>query len=88
MPAVLLLLFDNAWAIGVPEPGLPPEIPTPCATLQVYVVPAAVLVSAILGAVPLHIVSFAGVAVINGIGLTVIIAVAAAVQLFAEPVMV
>ena len=88
VPAVLLLLLDNAWAIGVPLPALPPLIPLPCTTLHVYVVPPVVLVNATLGALPLHTEVTAGVAVITGIGFTVIIAVAVPVQLLAVPVIV
>lgn len=50
--------------------------------------PEAVLVNAILGALPLHIAVADGVAVITGAGLTVITAEAVAVQLFAVPVIV
>ena len=46
------------------------------------------LVKAMLGALPLQIEVTAGVAVITGIGLTVTTAVAEAVQVLAEPVMV
>ena len=46
------------------------------------------LVRAILGAVPSHIVVVEGVAVIAGIGSTVTTAVAVPVQVLAEPVMV
>ena len=50
--------------------------------------PPAVLVNAMLGALPLHIDVTAGVAVITGIGFTVTTAVAEAVQVLAAPVMV
>ena len=58
------------------------------ATLHVYVVPVAVLLSTILGAVPLHTAGVDGVAVIDGIGLTVIVAVMLAEQVLAVPVIV
>lgn len=51
-------------------------------------VPPAVLVNAMLGAVLLQIVTAEGVAVITGIGFTVTTAVAVAVQLLAVPVIV
>ena len=69
-------------------PELPPLIPAASATLHAYVVPPAVLVSAILGALPLHIDTVAGVAVITGVGLTVTTAVAVPVQVLAVPVIV
>ena len=47
-----------------------------------------VLVKAIPGAVPLQMAVTAGVAVITGIGFTVTTAVAVALQLLAEPVIV
>jgi hypothetical protein len=49
-------------------------------------VPEVLLVKAILGALPLHIATLDGVAVIDGIGLTVIDAVAEAVQVLAVPI--
>ena len=83
----MLLLF-SVWAMGVPLLALPPVMPLLSTTVHAYVVPPAVLVNAILGALPLQIDVTAGVAVITGIGLTVITAVAVAVQVWAVPVMV
>lgn len=51
-------------------------------------VPAAVLVKAMLGALPLQMDVTDGVAVTTGIGLTVITALAVAVHVLAEPVIV
>ena len=51
-------------------------------------VPPALLVKAILGAVPLHIDTADGVAVIAGPGLTVTTALAVAVHVLAVPVIV
>jgi hypothetical protein len=87
----LLLLFDKVCAIVLPHDDaqlLPPLIPVPCATLQVYVVPLAVLDNAILGALPLQMVVEDGVAVIDGVGFTVTEAVAEAVHVLADPVIV
>ena len=86
LPEVLLLLLVNVCAIGVPELFDPPLIVPPCTTVQAYVVPAAVLVRAILGAVPLHIEVAAGVAVTTGIGFTVTTALTVAVHALAVPV--
>jgi hypothetical protein len=88
VPDVLLLLLLNACAIEAPTPALPPLIPADCATLQVYVVPDTVLVSAMPGVPPLQIVTLAGVAVITGAGFTVIITVLDAVQVLALPTIV
>jgi hypothetical protein len=52
------------------------------------VVPAAVLLNAIDGAEPLHTAVAEGVAVSEGVGFTLTVAVAEAVQLLAEPIIV
>ena len=54
-----------------PEVAVAPETPA-WTTVQVKVVPARLLVSAMDGAVPEHIVCDAGVAVATGVGFTVI----------------
>jgi hypothetical protein len=79
----VLLLLAKVWPILLPQDeahAIAPEIPLPSVMLQVYAVLAAVLVKAILVAVPLQIVWLEGVAVITGIGLTVTTAVAVAEQ--------
>ena len=48
--------------------------------------PETVLVNEILGDEPLHIIGDAGVAVIDGVGSTITVAEAEAVQPFAEPI--
>ena len=88
---MLLLLLVSVWAIVLPqvdEQLLPPDIVPVSTTVQVYAVPPAVLVNAMLGAVPLHIETAFGVAVMTGIGSTVITTVAVAVQPSAVPVIV
>ena len=63
-------------------------MPVPSTTLHVYVVPATELVMAMLGALPLQTDVSTGSTVTTGIGLTVTTAVAEAVHVLAEPVMV
>jgi hypothetical protein len=72
----------------LPLLALAPVMPAVCTTVQAYVVPPAVLVKAILGAVPLQIDADDGVAVITGAGFTVTAAVAEAVQVLAVPIIV
>ena len=89
MPDALLLLLVNVWAIVLPqveEQLLPPVIVPVSTTVQVYAVPPAVLLSAMLGAPPLHIDAVAGVAVTDGFGFTVITTVAVPVHPLAVPV--
>ena len=91
VPAVLLLLLVNVWAIVLPHDEaqlLAPLIVPVCTSVQVYVVPPALLVKAMLGAVPLQMDADGGVAVIAGAGLTVIVAVADAVHVLAVPIIV
>ena len=85
---MLLLLLLSVWAIGVLLPALPPVMPLPWATLQVYVVPVTELVNAIDGAAPLQMDTVDGVAVIAGVGFTVIVVVAVALQPAALPVII
>jgi hypothetical protein len=61
----------SACEIVVPEPAVAPETPD-CTTVQVNVVPATLLVSVTDGAAPEQIVCKEGVAVITGVGFTVI----------------
>jgi hypothetical protein len=64
----------NVCEIEVPQEDeqlLPPPIPAPCARVQVNVLPATVLVSAMFGAVPVQIEAEDGVAVSTGLGFTV-----------------
>jgi hypothetical protein len=91
-PAVLFAL-DRDWEMGVPAPFEKPVIVAPlnCIAVQPNVVPATAgtLVSAMVVVAPLHIVWEAGVAVTEGIGLTVISTVMGVPeQLFAVGVMV
>ena len=62
------------------EHELPPVIPPVSATVQVYTVPPAVLLRAMPGLLPLHIAVLDGVALTEGVGLTVTTAVADAEQ--------
>jgi hypothetical protein len=66
MPVVLRL-----WAMAEPEDAVAPETPD-CTTVHEKVVPATLLVRDIVVAVPEHRVCNAGVAVMTGMGLTVI----------------
>jgi hypothetical protein len=63
-------------------------MPVPSTALHIYVVPATVLVIAILGALPLQTEVSTGSTATTGIGFTVTTAVAEAVHVLAEPVMV
>ena len=63
-------------------------MPVPSTTLHVYVVPATVLVIAMLGAFPLQTEVSTGSTVTTGIGSMVTTAVAVAVHVLAAPVMV
>ena len=69
VPAVVPVAV-RLWAIDDPEDAVAPDTPD-CTTVQAKVVPATLLVSAIDGAVPEHIVCDAGVAVATGVGFTV-----------------
>lgn len=69
VPAVVAVAV-RIWAIVEPEAAVPPETSV-CATVQAKVVPVTLLVRAMDGAVPEHIVCNAGVVVATGIGLTV-----------------
>jgi len=72
VPAVVPVAV-SVWAIVVPEVAVAPETPA-CTTVQEKAVPPRLLVSAMEGAVPEHIVCDAGVVVATGVGFTVIIA--------------
>jgi hypothetical protein len=61
----------SVWAMVTPEDAVAPETPA-CTTVQAKAVPERLLVSAMDGAVPEHIVCDAGVAVATGVGFTVI----------------
>ena len=61
------------WAILLPLPAEAPLAPVCEVTVHANVVPATLLVNAMLVAVPEHIVCVAGVAVATGVGLTVIV---------------
>jgi hypothetical protein len=86
----LLLLFKVCDIVlpQVDEQLLAPLIPAVCTTAHVNAVPPVVLVRAIEGAAPLHIDGADGVAVIEGVGLTVITTVVVAVHPLAVPVIV
>ena len=66
---------DNVWAIEAPLPADPPLAPVIVGAVQAKVVPATLLLRAILVALPEQIVWLAGVAVATGRGLTVIVTV-------------
>jgi len=70
VPAVVAVAV-RIWAIVVPEAAVAP-VTSDSVTVQAKVVPATLLVRAMDGAVPEHIVCNAGVVVATGIGLTVI----------------
>ena len=78
VPEALLLLLESVWAIVVGQDdgqAVAPLIPAVCATVQANVLPETLLVSAIKGAAPEHIVCDVGLAVATGIGFTVTITV-------------
>jgi hypothetical protein len=68
----LVLELLNVWAIVAPLLLLPPVMPADCVTVHAKVVPVTLDVRAMLVAPPLQIVWLAGVAVTDGVGLTVI----------------
>ena len=81
-------MVERVCAIGVPLPGLAPDTPV-CTTVHAKVAPDTLLVRAIEGAVPEHIVCETGVGVTFGIGLTVIVtSTGVPLQLFAVGVIV
>ena len=76
MPDVVVVAV-RIWAMVEPEAAVAPDT-SDSATVQLKVVPVTLLVSAMEGAVPEHMVWDAGVVVATGIGLTVITTIMAA----------
>jgi hypothetical protein len=72
VPAVELLGFVRVWLIILPEPALAPVIPPVMVPIVHEKVLGAVDVNAMLGPVPLHILTVARL-VTSGLGLTVTI---------------
>jgi hypothetical protein len=87
VPAVVAVAV-SIWEMVAPEAAVAPET-SDSVTVQENVVPATLLVRAMEGAVPEHIVCNAGVVVATGIGFTVTTtAIGVPVQLLAVGVMV